>query len=87
VFASHAPHLFQHTETPTRLINPTYSRLQGKGIAGVIVKEAVEHVKSKGGKVIASCSYVARWFEKNPGYKDVLVKNDVGEVERDCKDC
>lgn len=39
--------------------------LRGKGIASMLVKEAVNYIKEKNGKVIASCSYANKWLEKN----------------------
>ncbi|KAL3894520.1 MAG: hypothetical protein SGCHY_005225, partial [Lobulomycetales sp.] len=54
---------FHHTETPPAL--------QGRGLAGKIVRAAVEHVQSSGGKIRPSCSYVEHWFIKNPEFQDV----------------
>jgi len=39
--------------------------LRGKGIASKLVKEAIDYIKEKNGKVIASCSYANKWLEKN----------------------
>ena len=39
--------------------------LRGQGIAGQLVKMAVEQIQKSGGKVIATCSYAAHWLEKN----------------------
>lgn len=48
-------------------INHTYvdDSLRGQGIAGKLVEMAVRQIKSKGGKVTATCSYAAHWLEKN----------------------
>ncbi len=39
--------------------------LRGKGIAFRLVKEAVNYIKKKNGKVTASCSYANKWLGKN----------------------
>ncbi len=39
--------------------------LRGQGIAGKLVKMAVDEIGSRGGKVTASCSYAKKWLEKN----------------------
>lgn len=40
-------------------------RFRGQGIAGELVKMAVEEIDKKGGKVEATCSYAKKWLEKN----------------------
>lgn len=39
--------------------------LRGKGIASMLVKEAVNYIKEKNGKVTASCSYASKWLYEN----------------------
>ncbi len=39
--------------------------LRGQGIAGKLVKQAVDEITKRGGKVTASCSYAKKWLEKN----------------------
>ena len=39
--------------------------LRGQGIAGKLVKQAVDEIIKRGGKVTASCSYAKKWLEKN----------------------
>ncbi len=39
--------------------------LSGQGIAGTLVKLAVEEIKRRGGQVEATCSYAERWLEKH----------------------
>ncbi|MGN0578730.1 MAG: GNAT family N-acetyltransferase [Ruminiclostridium sp.] len=48
-------------------INHTFvdPSMQGKGIAAELVRRAIEEIKSKGGKLTASCSYAQRYIEKN----------------------
>ena len=39
--------------------------LRGQGVASKLVEEAVKEIKSKGGKVQATCSYAKAWLEKH----------------------
>ena len=39
--------------------------LRGKGVAALLVQEAVQEIKSKTGKIVASCSYAKKWLEHN----------------------
>lgn len=39
--------------------------LRGQGIAGQLVKMAVEQIQKFGGSVTATCSYAAHWLKKN----------------------
>ena len=39
------------------------SSLQGQGIAGKLVQAAVEEIRSRGGKVEATCSYAIKWLD------------------------
>lgn len=39
--------------------------LRGQGIAGTLVKMAVENIESQGKNVAATCSYAVKWLEKN----------------------
>lgn len=44
--------------------------LQGQGLAGKLVEQAVNVIHEQGGKVKATCSYAAHWLEKHPEYAD-----------------
>ncbi len=39
--------------------------LRGQGIAGKLVKMAVEEIQSRNGKVTATCSYAQNWLLKH----------------------
>ena len=58
---------FPETEPGVFTINHTIvdSSLQGQGVAGQLVKAAVDDIKSHGGKVQATCSYAVKWLEKH----------------------
>jgi predicted GNAT family acetyltransferase len=48
----------QHTIVPPEL--------EGQGVGGALVREAVEYAKSEGLQVQPSCSFARRWLEKHP---------------------
>lgn len=58
---------FPETETDVFCIDHTFvdASLRGQGIAGQLVKLAVEKIQSQGGIVTATCSYAQRWLEKH----------------------
>lgn len=48
---------FTHTE-----VDP---RMQGTGVGGVLVREAVRDVRARGLQLIALCPYVKSWLQKH----------------------
>lgn len=58
---------FPENETGVCTIDHTFvdDSLRGQGIAGTLVKMAVENIESQGKKVAATCSYAVKWLEKN----------------------
>ena len=55
---------FTHTEVPPEL--------EGKGIAGAIVKHALDEARAQKLGVVASCVYVAGYVRRHPEYQDLL---------------
>jgi predicted GNAT family acetyltransferase len=53
-----------HTEVPVAL--------EGRGIAGQLVKAALEHAKAKGLRVAPYCSYVRSYLKRHPEYQPLL---------------
>lgn len=51
------------------VINHTYvdDRLRGQGIAAELVRQAVEEIERRGGRVEATCSYALLWLARNRG--------------------
>ena len=47
---------------------------QGQGVAQKLVEFALETAKKESAKIIATCPYVKRWFEKHPEEKEILLK-------------
>jgi predicted GNAT family acetyltransferase len=43
----------------------------GRGIAGRLVRAALEHARAAGLKVVPRCSYVADYLDKHPEYADL----------------
>ncbi|HEX3077753.1 MAG TPA: GNAT family N-acetyltransferase [Lachnospiraceae bacterium] len=54
-------------------INHTFvdDSLRGQGIAGQLLQQAADQIRSNGIKAVASCSYARQWFEKHPEYADI----------------
>jgi predicted GNAT family acetyltransferase len=55
---------FTHTEVP--------QELEGRGIAGAIVKHALEEARAQKLGVVALCAYVASYIKRHPEYQDLL---------------
>jgi len=53
------------------VINHTYvdDRLRGQGVAGELVRRAVEEIERRGGPYQATCSYAQLWLARNRGYE------------------
>ena len=54
---------------PHTVVQPAH---EGKGLASLLVREALDDVRARGVTVVPSCWYVARWIERHPGYRDLL---------------
>lgn len=44
----------------------------GRGIAGQLVRAALEYARGQGWKVIPACSYAAAFFQQHPEYADLF---------------
>lgn len=56
---------YNHTIVP--------SQLGGRGVGAALVKYALDYARNHHLQVIASCSFVAHFIQKNPEYADLLV--------------
>lgn len=56
---------YQHTIVP--------EQLSGQGIGSQLVAFALQYAQQQKFKVIASCSFVARYIEKHPEYAELKV--------------
>lgn len=58
--------VFTHTIVP--------DELSGRGIAGALVKHALDAARSQNLKVVPQCSYVAAYIKRHPEYEDLLAQ-------------
>lgn len=70
-YAEHEPFADGVEAFPHTLVQPAH---EGNGLASVLVRGALDDVRARGVKVVASCWYVARWIERNPDYRDLLAE-------------
>jgi len=56
--------VFTHTEVD--------SADEGHGVAGTLVRGALDQVRAAGGDVVALCPYVRAWIDRHPEYRDLL---------------
>lgn len=55
---------FTHTEVPREL--------SGRGIANELARAGLDHARSEKLKVVAACSFIAKYIERNPEYQDLV---------------
>lgn len=48
--------------------------LRGQGVAGKLVRAAVDQIRADGMKAQPTCSYAVTWFENHPEEADLLEK-------------
>jgi len=44
----------------------------GRGIAGELVKAALDHARAEGLRVVPACSYSAAYIQRHPEYADLV---------------
>ena len=44
----------------------------GQGLASKLVRSVADEARKEGWKIIPTCSYAEKWFEKHPDEKDLL---------------
>ncbi|TAL74605.1 MAG: N-acetyltransferase [Rhodanobacter sp.] len=44
----------------------------GRGIAGELVRTALDYARSRGWRVELACSYAEVWVERHPAYQDLV---------------
>ncbi len=59
---------YNHTWVPPEL--------RGGGIAGRLVKHALDHARREGWNVRPGCSFVEAFISRHPEYQDVTVRED-----------
>ena len=55
---------FVHTEID--------ERFGGQGLGSVLIREALDTVRARGGQVLPHCPFVKRFIEKHPDYLDLV---------------
>jgi predicted GNAT family acetyltransferase len=58
--------VFTHTIVPTEL--------SGRGIANALAQAGLEHARSQKLGVVPQCSFIAKYIERNPEYKELLAQ-------------
>jgi len=43
----------------------------GRGLAGALVRTAMDTARAEGWKVVPACSYAAAWVQRHPEYDDL----------------
>jgi predicted GNAT family acetyltransferase len=54
---------------PHTVVDP---RHRGRGLAAVLVREALEDLRESGRTVVPVCWYVAQYIEEHPEYRDLM---------------
>lgn len=50
-------------------------KVEGKGIAGLLAKAALEYAKNEGVKIIVYCPFVGSYLKRHPEYQILIDKN------------
>ncbi|MFI5336852.1 MAG: GNAT family N-acetyltransferase [Opitutales bacterium] len=58
--------VFTHTEVPVEL--------RGRGLAEILVRQALDEARAVDRKIVPLCSYVAKFIERNREYQPLLAK-------------
>ena len=45
---------------------------RGKGLAAIVVRHALDDLRSRGRSVVPSCWYVEQFIDEHPEYRDLL---------------
>ena len=56
--------VIEHTGVP--------DAIGGRGIAGALVKAALDHARGAGLRVVPACSYAAEYIRRHPEYADLV---------------
>ncbi|MEA2490186.1 MAG: uncharacterized protein QOH21_1978 [Acidobacteriota bacterium] len=59
---------FTHTLVP--------EKLEGRGLAGTIVKAALDHARAEKLEVVPQCAFVASYIKRHPEYQDLVRADD-----------
>lgn len=59
--------VFGHTYTPPQL--------RGRGIAGAVVRCALDYARTHGNAIVPRCPFVARFIDQNPEYANLVARD------------
>ena len=45
---------------------------QGRGLGKVLVREVLDHIRTEGHQIIATCPFVAKFVDEHPDYADLV---------------
>ena len=57
--------VFTHTQ-----VEPAF---EGKGIGSTLVRGALDQVRERGERIVASCPFVAEYVKRHPEYESLLI--------------
>lgn len=72
---THELAVFTHTE-----IDPAF---EGQGVGSVLVREALDHVRGLGLRVLPVCPFVLAWMQRHPEYASLDYRAPVAAVAED----
>ncbi|MEU8170134.1 GNAT family N-acetyltransferase [Micromonospora sp. NPDC049004] len=58
--------VFTHTEVDRAF--------QGKGVGGALIRGTLDQVRTRGGRVVPQCPFVAAFIDKHPEYADLVAE-------------
>ena len=61
-------YVFTHTEVD--------DAFEGHGVAGKLIRSALDDVRARNGSVVARCPFVAAYVREHPAYADLLTNPD-----------
>lgn len=64
--------IFTHTE-----VDPA---LEGQGVGGTLVRQALDHVREQGLQVLPVCPFVQNWISRHPDYADLDYRSPSSKV-------
>lgn len=65
-------------EDPDRLVlthTIVPDELSGRGIAGELVRHALDEARAQNRKIVPQCSYVAAYIKRHPEYQDLVTQS------------
>jgi predicted GNAT family acetyltransferase len=73
--AAHVAYRMQGSDTIDFVHTEVAPEFEGQGLGSRIAKFALDDARSRGLKVIPTCSYIANWLGKHPEYEDVVARH------------